>query len=126
FLTLGERFGFEPAQDPSNTLGAVVRLNPDGSIPTDNPFAGGGEGAPEVWSYGHRNVEAATVDPESGALWIAEMGPRGGDELNRPEAGRNHGWPEVSWGKHYSGQPIPDPPSRPELADALLHWTPVI
>jgi glucose/arabinose dehydrogenase len=126
FLTLGERFKFEPSQDLSNHLGAVVRLNRDGSIPNDNPFAGQKDARHEIWSYGHRNIEAAAIHPETGKLWIAEMGPRGGDELNILEAGRNYGWPVVSWGQHYNGRNIPDPPTRPEFADAVRHWTPVI
>ncbi|CAO3357319.1 PQQ-dependent sugar dehydrogenase [Azospirillum palustre] len=126
FLTLGERYKFDPAQSRDNTLGKVVRLNRDGSAPKDNPFAGEGATAGAVWSYGHRNIEAAAIDPRSGALWIAEMGPMGGDELNRPEAGKNYGWPLVSWGKHYDGRDIPDPPTRKEFTDAAIHWTPVI
>ncbi|PWC78358.1 PQQ-dependent sugar dehydrogenase [Azospirillum sp. TSH64] len=126
FLTLGERYKFDPAQSRDNTLGKVVRLNRDGSAPKDNPFAGEGATAGAVWSYGHRNIEAAAIDPRSGALWIAEMGPMGGDELNRPEAGKNYGWPLVSWGKHYDGRDIPDPPTRKEFTDAVIHWTPVI
>ncbi|MCA9737667.1 MAG: PQQ-dependent sugar dehydrogenase, partial [Gemmatimonadetes bacterium] len=125
FLTLGERFQFDPAQDTTNHLGTVVHLQMDGSIPQDNPFVGGA-GADAIWSYGHRNIEAAALHPETGELWIAEMGPRGGDELNQPQAGRNYGWPLVSWGRHYDGRDIPDPPTRPELADAAVHWTPVI
>lgn len=127
FVTLGERFNFDQAQDVSNTLGTIVRIRPDGSVPEGNPFAGAaGGGAPEIWSYGHRNIEAAAVHPDSGRLWVAEMGPRGGDELNRPAAGRNYGWPLVSWGEHYSGEDIPDPPTRPDLAQSVRHWTPVI
>ncbi|WP_349369297.1 PQQ-dependent sugar dehydrogenase [Salinarimonas sp.] len=126
FVTLGERFDYaEEAQDVSNTLGTIVRLAPDGAIPPDNPFVGR-DGEDAIWSFGHRNVEAAALHPQTGALHVAEMGPEGGDELNRPEAGRNYGWPLVSWGRHYSGEPIPDPPTRPRLAHALLHWTPVI
>ena len=126
FLTLGERFQFEPAQNLANHLGTVIRIGRDGSIPDDNPFVGQADAEPEIWSYGHRNIQAATVHPETGDLWIAEMGPLGGDELNRPEAGRNYGWPVVSWGIHYSGEPIPDPPTRPEFADAVTYWSPVI
>lgn len=126
FLALGERFKFDPAQDLSSHLGKVVRINPDGSIPADNPFVDDPEAKDEIWSYGHRNVEAAAIHPETGNLWIAEMGPLGGDELNRPEAGRNYGWPIVSWGINYDGSEIPDPPTRPEFADAVKHWSPVI
>jgi glucose/arabinose dehydrogenase len=126
FVALGERYKFDPAQDLSNTLGTVVRIAPDGSVPRDNPFVGRDGARPEIWSYGHRNIEAAALHPETGELWIAEMGPRGGDELNRPEAGRNYGWPLVSWGNHYNGQDIPDPPTRPDLAGSVHQWTPVI
>jgi glucose/arabinose dehydrogenase len=126
FVTLGERNEFDPAQDLSGTLGTVVRIEPDGGVPRDNPFVGREGARPEIWSYGHRNIQAAAIHPQSGALWIAEMGPRGGDELNRPEAGRNYGWPLVSWGSHYSGRDIPDPPTRPDLAGPVHQWTPVI
>jgi glucose/arabinose dehydrogenase len=125
FITLGERFDMQEAQDPANHLGTIVRLNPDGSIPDDNPFVGR-EGADEIWSYGHRNVQSAAIHPETDVLWTAEMGPMGGDELNIPEAGKNYGWPVVSWGRHYSGERIPDPPSRPEFAGSIHSWTPVI
>lgn len=123
FVTLGERFKFDPAQDLSGHLGKVVRINPDGSVPEDNPFVKQKDARAEIWSYGHRNIESAAIHPQTGELWIAEMGPMGGDELNRPEAGRNHGWPLVSWGDHYDGKKIPDPPTRPELADAVHYWT---
>ena len=126
FITLGERFKFQPAQDLLSDLGKIVRINPDGSIPSDNPFVGRQDARPGIWSYGHRNIEAAALHPDTGALWVAEMGPRGGDELNIPEAGRNYGWPLVSWGRHYNGEAIPSPRTRPDLADAVYQWTPVI
>lgn len=126
FITTGERFKFAPAQDPSNHLGTVVRINPDGSVPSDNPFVGQANAEDEIWSYGHRNIEAAAIEPNTSRLWVAEMGPQGGDELNQPEAGRNYGWPEVSWGENYDGTDIPDPTTNPEFADAAMHWTPVI
>lgn len=126
FVTLGDRFKFDPAQDLSNHLGAIVRINPDGSVPEDNPFIGHKDAQPEIWSYGHRNVQGAAIHPETGKLWETEFGPRGGDELNIPAPGANHGWPVVSWGKHYDGKGIPDPPTHPEFADAIRHWTPVI
>ena len=125
-VTTGERFLFDPAQDLGTTLGKVVRLNRDGSVPDDNPFVGRDGALPEIWSYGHRNVQAAGVDPQTGELYVVEMGPLGGDELNRVEAGANYGWPVVSWGRNYDGSEIPDPPTRPEFADALVQWTPVI
>ena len=126
FLALGERFQFDPAQDLSNHLGTIVRLNPDGSIPEDNPFIEQADARDEIWSYGHRNIESAAIDPATGKLWVVEMGPMGGDELNQPEAKRNYGWPVVSWGDNYDGTEIPDPTTRPEFADAAIHWTPTI
>ena len=126
FITLGERFTFTPAQDLSNDLGKIVRINPDGSVPDDNPFVGQKGARPEIWSYGHRNPQGAAINPSSGKLWESEFGPWGGDELNIPQAGRNYGWPVVSWGKHYDGTRIPAPPTHPEFADAIAHWTPVI
>lgn len=125
-LTTGERFQFEPAQDLSNHLGTVIRLNRDGSVPKDNPFVGKQNAKPEIWSYGHRNIESAAIDPATGKLWIVEMGPMGGDELNQPQAGKNYGWPVVSWGDNYDGSKIPRPTTRPEFADAAIHWTPTI
>jgi len=126
FVTLGERFQFDPAQDLSNDLGKIVRINPDGSIPEDNPFVGQKGARPEIWSYGHRNPQGAAIHPETGKLWETEFGPWGGDELNIPGAGRNYGWPVVSWGRHYTSIGIPDPPTHPEFTDAIYHWTPVI
>jgi glucose/arabinose dehydrogenase len=126
FVTLGDRFMFDPAQDVSNHLGTIVRINSDGTVPKDNPFVGTKGARPEIWSYGHRNIQAAAINPDTGALWVAEMGPEGGDELNISEAGKNYGWPVVSWGNHYDGRDIPDPPTRPDLAGSVRHWTPVI
>lgn len=126
FLTMGERFQFEPAQNLTDHLGTIVRLTDEGEVPDDNPFADDENAKDEIWSYGHRNIEAAAFDPATGKLWIAEMGPQGGDEFNQPVSGENYGWPEVSWGEHYDGTDIPDPTTKPELADAVIHWTPVI
>jgi glucose/arabinose dehydrogenase len=126
FVALGERFKFEPAQDLSNHLGTIVRINPDGSVPEDNPFIGHKDAQPEIWSYGHRNVQGAAIHPETGELWETEFGPRGGDELNIPAPGANYGWPVVSWGNHYDGEQIPDPTTRPEFADAAVVWDEVI
>lgn len=125
FLALGERFKFGPAQDLSDTLGALIRLNLDGSIPENNPFVGQEGAAGEIWSYGHRNVEAAIWHPELEQIWLAEIGPMGGDELNAVERGANHGWPVVSWGINYDGVEIPDPTEFPDYADAVHHWNPV-
>jgi aldose sugar dehydrogenase len=126
FVTLGERFKFRPAQDLSSHLGKIVRINPDGSVPRDNPFVGRAGTRPEIWSYGHRNVQGAAFHPQTGVLWTSEFGPRGGDEINLPRPGRNYGWPLVSWGQHYDGRDIPDPPTRPALAQSIHHWNPAI
>jgi glucose/arabinose dehydrogenase len=126
FVTLGERFKFEPAQDLANHIGKIVRIEAGGGVPADNPFVGRSDVRPEIWSYGHRNVQGAALHPSTGVLWTNEFGPRGGDELNIPEAGRNYGWPLVSWGRHYSLVDIPDPPTRPDLAGSVHHWTPSI
>lgn len=126
FLTLGDRHQSEPVQALANDLGKVVRINRDGSIPQDNPFVGRMDARPEIWTYGHRNIESAAINPRTGALWIAEMGPRGGDELNVLEPGRDYGWPVVSWGEHYDGTAIPNPPSHPRFTDAIKYWTPAI
>jgi len=126
FLTLGDRGKFDPAQDVTNTIGVIVRLNGDGSPIKDNPFVGQARARPEIFSYGHRNIQGAAIHPRTGALWVHEMGPRGGDEINIVAAGRNYGWPLVSWGSHYSGIPIAKPSTRPELTDSIHHWTPSI
>lgn len=127
FATFGDRgSALDDAQDPNNAIGAVIRLNPDGSIPDDNPFANGGEGAPEIWSWGHRNIQAATLGLD-GALWTVEHGPAGGDELNRPEAGVNHGWPIISYGRDYTGLPIGFGRTEQEgMAQPVYYWDPVI
>ena len=99
FVTLGDRFSYRPeVQKLSTTIGKVVRINPDGSIPRDNPFAGRDGVLPEIWSYGHRNAQAAAIDPKTGQLWTVEHGARGGDELNHPQPGRNYGWPVITYG----------------------------
>jgi glucose/arabinose dehydrogenase len=126
FVTSGERFRFDPAQDLTSGLGKIFRINPDGSVPADNPFVGRSDAQAEIWSYGHRNVQGAAIHPDTGALWSNEFGPRGGDELNVAERGRNYGWPLVSWGRQYSGVDIPDPPSRPDLAGSVYYWNPSI
>ena len=130
FVTLGERSEEKfrgQAQDLDSHLGKVVRINPDGSVPDDNPFVGQDGALPEIWSYGHRNIQAAAINPESGVLWEIEHGPMGGDELNIPEAGKNYGWPVVSFGLNYSGTPVGSGESDgPGFEDAIYQWTPVI
>ena len=130
WITLGERFGQdsrELAQDPGNTIGATVRINRDGSVPEGNPFAAGEEGAPEVWSYGLRNVQAAAQHPETGRLWIITHGPQGGDEINVLEPGANYGWPVVSYGEQYGGDAIGSGEPRAEgFVEPIYYWSPVI
>ncbi len=126
FITSGERMRFEPAQSLSSNLGKVVRINSDGSIPTDNPFVGRANARGDIWSYGHRNMLSAAIDPASGRLWIVEMGPLGGDELNLIERGKNYGWPIVSNGDNYNGSPIPDHTTRTDLQAPIRSWNPVI
>ena len=125
FIGSGERQKFDPAQDTNANLGKIVRLNPDGSVPADNPFASQGGVAAQIWSLGHRNVLGIVFDGE-GRLWNHEMGPRGGDEVNLVERGANYGYPVVSNGDHYNGGDIPDHPTRPEFAAPKLWWNPSI
>jgi glucose/arabinose dehydrogenase len=108
-----------------SNLGKIVRLFDDGSLPPDNPFASQGGIAAEIWSLGHRNPLGLAFDA-SGQLWNVEMGPRGGDELNRVERGGNYGYPLVSNGDHYSGASIPDHDTRPDLNAPVVFWNPVI
>lgn len=130
WVTMGDRQG-DPvrrnAQDPTNLIGTVARINIDGSVPEDNPFVGHEENAPEIWSYGHRNIQAAAVHPETGHLWTIEHGPRGGDELNRPEAGKNYGWPAISYGIEYRGGAVYEGKTEAEgMEQPVYYWDPVI
>ena len=125
YVSSGERQKFDPAQDMRSNLGKILRLRPDGSVPDDNPFAARGGVAAEVWSLGHRNPLGIAFDA-GGQLWNVEMGPRGGDELNRVVRGKNYGYPLVSNGRHYSGRNIPDHDTRPDLEAPKAWWTPVI
>ena len=127
FLTLGDRFSRrDDAQTLDNHHGKVVRVAKDGAIPKDNPFVGKAGALPEIWSYGHRNSQGATLAPD-GSLWTHEHGARGGDEINRPQAGKNHGWPQVSFGVNYDGSKIGSGDSAaPGLEPPLHHWTPSI
>ena len=126
FITSGERMRFEPAQSLASNLGKIVRINPDGSVPDDNPFVGRENARGDVWSYGHRNILAAAIDPSSRRFYAFEMGPLGGDELNLIQKGRNYGWPLVSNGDNYASAPIPDHPTREDLQAPVRTWTPVI
>jgi len=125
FISSGERQKFDPAQDMQSNLGKIIRLHDDGSVPVDNPFADQGGVAAQIWTLGHRNPLGIAFDAQ-GQLWNVEMGPRGGDELNRVVRGENYGYPIVSNGNHYSGRKIPDHDTRPEFAEPATWWTPVI
>jgi glucose/arabinose dehydrogenase len=125
FISSGDRQEFEPAQDMASNAGKVLRLNPDGSVPADNPFAAQGGVAAQVWSLGHRNPLGIAFDG-SGRLWEIEMGPRGGDELNLVERGANYGYPRVSNGDHYDGRDIPDHAPGDGFVAPRSWWTPVI
>ena len=126
FILSGERQRFEPAQDLSTNLGKVVRINPDGSIPNDNPFVNQPNARPDVYCYGDRNPLGGAIYPRTGKLWLNEMGPKGGDELNVIEAGKNYGWPLVCEGTHYNDAPIPKHSSKPDVTPPLVFWNPVI
>lgn len=128
FVTLGERYsGREQAQTLDNSLGKVVRLRPDGSIPADNPFVGRAGVRPEIWSYGHRNPQGAAIHPQTGELWITEHGPKGGDELNRVLPGRNYGWPDITYGREYSGLKVGEGLTEKDGMEQPQHyWVPSI
>jgi glucose/arabinose dehydrogenase len=108
FVTQGDNNKRATAQDLDKLQGKLVRLNLDGSIPADNPFIGKDGVRPEIWSYGHRNMQGAALNPRSGQLWTTEHGPMGGDEINIPQAGKNYGWPIITYGINYNGSPIPE------------------
>jgi glucose/arabinose dehydrogenase len=130
FVTLGERGiteGRMQAQRMDGLLGKIVRINSDGSIPNDNPFVRQDGARPEIWSLGHRNVQAATLHPETGELWETEHGTRGGDEINVPEKGKNYGWPTIAYGIEYSGGPITGNITAHEaMEQPRYYWDPVI
>ena len=126
FITSGERQRFEPAQDMKSNLGKIVRINPDGSIPEDNPFVNQNGARPDIWTLGHRNPLGAAFRPGTAELWVHEMGPEGGDELNLIEQGKNYGWPEVSEGKHYNDADIPNHSEQPALRKPDQAWVPAI
>ena len=125
FLSSGERQQFTPAQDMASNAGKILRLNDDGSVPADNPFASRGGVAAQVWTLGHRNPLGLAFAPD-GRLWEHEMGPEGGDEFNLIERGDNYGYPTVSNGDHYDGRPIPDHNTQPQFNAPEITWTPVI
>ncbi|MDX5363013.1 MAG: PQQ-dependent sugar dehydrogenase [Pseudazoarcus pumilus] len=126
FVTLGDRnTQRERSQSLDSHLGKIVRVMPDGSVPADNPFVGRKDALPEVWSYGHRNVQGATIHPETGVLWTHEHGPRGGDEVNIGKAGANYGWPDVTYGRDYITRlPFGDATERAGVEAPVHYWVP--
>ncbi|OYX00256.1 MAG: hypothetical protein B7Z15_20465, partial [Rhizobiales bacterium 32-66-8] len=127
FITLGDRYALrDSAQDLSTTIGKVVRIQPDGAIPPDNPFRDRAGARPEIWSYGHRNVQSAALNPRTGDVWTVEHGARGGDEVNRPQAGKNYGWPVITYGRDYSGARIGEGTAKDGLEQPVFHWDPSV
>jgi glucose/arabinose dehydrogenase len=127
FLTLGDHFTpRDEAQNLRNHLGKIVRIKPDGSAPPDNPFVGRQGALPEIWSYGHRNAQGAAINPATGKYWMHEHGPRGGDEINIPEAGKNYGWPVIGYGIDYSGAKIHEATAKPGMEQPIKYWVPSI
>jgi glucose/arabinose dehydrogenase len=126
FITTGERGQREMSQDLSRHQGKVIRLRPDGSVPPDNPFVGRPDARPEIWSYGHRNIQGAGLHPVTEALWTVEHGAMGGDELNIPRPGRNYGWPVITYGLDYSGARIGVGTAREGMEQPVYYWDPSI
>ncbi len=126
FITLGDRFSRrDDAQTLDNHHGKVVRIEPDGRVPSDNPFVGRAGALPEIWSYGHRNVQGATLHPQTGELWTSEHGPQGGDEVNVTLAGRNYGWPRITYGREYGlGTAIGEGTSGQGVEAPVTYWVP--
>jgi aldose sugar dehydrogenase len=125
FITTGDRGDAPRAQNMEDHAGAVIRITPDGAVPSDNPFVKGGA-LPEIWSKGHRNPQGAALDPKTGALTTVEHGARGGDEINRPQAGKNYGWPVITYGVDYSGLSIGEGQTKDGLEQPLMYWDPSI
>ncbi len=130
FITTGERSiipGRMQAQKLDAALGKVIRIRPDGAIPADNPYVGNPQAKPEIWSKGHRNLQGATINPWTGELWTVEHGAKGGDEINTPKAGKDYGWPTITYGEDYSGKPIGDGITQHEgMEQPIYYWDPVI
>jgi glucose/arabinose dehydrogenase len=126
FLALGDRMQPNEAQNLDSHIGKIVRIRPDGSVPSDNPFARAAGGRPELWSWGHRNIQAAALHPQTGRLWTVEHGARGGDEINIPQVGRNYGWPVISYGVNYNGTRIGVGTAREGLEQPIHYWDPSI
>jgi glucose/arabinose dehydrogenase len=127
FISLGDRGDRPRAQYLDDHVGTLIRLNDDGSVPSDNPFLGIAGALPEIYSYGHRNIQGATRHPVSGRLWTHEHGPQGGDEINLPEPGINHGWPVITYGVNYGlGTSIGEGTAKAGMAQPIHYWTPSI
>lgn len=127
FVGLGDHFTYrDEAQNLGNHLGKMIRIAPDGSVPKDNPFIGRSDAKPEIWSYGHRNIQAAAIHPATGDLWEIEHGPRGGDEVNVAAKGKNYGWPVIGYGIDYSGVKIHASTSRDGMEQPVKYWVPSI
>ena len=127
FVTLGDRnSGRDKVQQLDNHIGKVVRIDRDGKAPADNPYRKQAGALPEIWSFGHRNIQGAALDPATGDLWTNEHGPKGGDELNHTLGGRNYGWPLVTYGMEYSGKPVSDSTEAPGLESPVHYWVPSI
>lgn len=126
FLSSGERGTKENAQTLENHLGKILRLNEDGTVPADNPFVDTPNAKPEIWSYGHRNPQGLFYDMATGTLWDAEHGPKGGDELNKVEKGKNYGWPVITYGIDYNGEPISDITEKEGMEQPVRYWVPSI
>lgn len=125
-VTLGDRNQRQYIGDMQAQIGKLVRINRDGTIPEDNPFVGDASYSPDIYSLGHRNVQGATLHPETGQLWTVEHGSRGGDEINVPEPGKDYGWPVISYGREYSGAKIGEGTSKPGLEQPVYYWDPSI
>lgn len=127
FITQGDRFSQRNrVQDLNTGFGKVMRINTDGSVPRDNPFVGRTDAQQTIWSYGHRNLQGAFLHPETGQLWTLEHGAAGGDELNHPEAGKNYGWPVITYGRDYSGMRIGEGTVKAGMEQPVYYWDPVI
>lgn len=127
YITLGDRYSrMDDAQTLDNHHGKVIRIWPDGSIPDDNPFVNDDNALDAIWSYGHRNVQGADIHPDTGKLWTVEHGPQGGDEINIPEAGKNYGWPEITYGVDYGGAIISDDAVKNGMEQPFYYWVPSI
>jgi glucose/arabinose dehydrogenase len=127
WLTMGDHFTYrDEAQNLANHIGKIVRVTPDGGVPPDNPFVDRKDAKPEIWSYGHRNSQGAALHPQTGKLWEHEHGPRGGDEINIPLAGRNYGWPVIGYGIDYSGAKIHETTAKAGMEQPVKYWVPSI